>query len=280
MNPYSALPLQVLQGRTREALRQLCLQGELGCTSAYQTELSTLEELGLARGHLLGWTPTWLGHGLNNWHHQQELARLRDPEAPAPEPNSNENGHHPVGDCGRFRETYFRPGFCWCCRPRQEHRDQLAEIALAWLHHHKQQARREKLQSPAAAARPLGPLCAQLSATEGAVVQLLRESRLGLGELALRLAPLWHYFQIKAAVDRLLELELLLDDGDQLVSSWEGRRVASWLGQPDASGRAQPGFDENGVDPTARACAGFRPVNGSRCWCGWSRKDHLSRESA
>ncbi|MBS2034590.1 hypothetical protein JST97_06370 [bacterium] len=227
MSLYSGHNKQVLANHLQLALEHLCQQGD---SSHLEMELHQLEQLGLVRQHLMGWSPTWLGHAVNNWHRQLELAMNLDPEAPIPEPTEAENGEQRVPGCDRYRETYFRPGSCWCLKRRWEHADQAVEIAEEWLSHHNQTRRAECLQLPPLTPRPLSQLRAQIGPLEAAVLQALTSPK-GLGELSLQLLPLCHYFQLKTAVDRLLELELLLIADNLLQTTWEGRRLASWMGQ-------------------------------------------------
>lgn len=225
MNPYTGFVESVLSGQCWLALAQLCQRGEMDRRALVQ-ELEQLERLGLACQHLLGWRPTWLGYGVHNWRLQQEMALCLDPSAVVPEPKQQENGEELGPVCMEFRETYFRPGFCWCRRRRSQHPDQIVEIANQFLQDHNQRLRREMLQRPQPARRPpppLGPL-------EVAVLQAVKDangSTLSLGELSLKLSPLFGFFALKAAVDRLLELELLVSSELGLDTTWEGRRLIS-----------------------------------------------------
>ena len=277
MNPYAGLLELLPESRLHLALSSLCLEEAGQCASYLEREFDRLEEMGLARRHLMGWVPTWLGYGVFNWSRQLEAACWRDRDVPVPEPRAQENGEQPGPECNLYREMYFKPGICWCLRRAGEHPSYLPEIAMSMLRHHNQELR-EKALLQAGQGRPLPQLACQINACEQAVLLLLADHWEGqsLGELALKLGLVITYFELKEAVDRLLDLELVL--GDPLRASWEGRGVATWLrelrlatGQP-----TQPEPGENGCQPTAQPCSRFRSLvhDSSKCWCGWPRKSH------
>ena len=277
MNPYPRLTAVLANEQAQRVLAVLC-SGELRCSRKLESELSRLEELELARRHLTGWSPTWLGHGLNNWQRQLDCSLWRDPDGFMPEPSADENGEEVGPLCERFRETYFRPGYCWCRRPRHEHPGQLVEIALSWLRFHTRSLKVERLQHPGTS-RSLRELCGALGPMEYAVLRVLHSPSvaLQLGELALKIYPIGGYFQLKEAVDNLLELELLVLVENNLRSSWEGRRVACWLSEPRSWTTDEPRPNENGIDPLAQPCELFRPLTRRRpvsCWCGWEFAAH------
>lgn len=80
--------------------------------------LKELEELGLVSPVDGQWKTTWKGAGVTNWRTHLHCA---EPGQPVAEPREGENGHQPGPDCNEFRPALFAPGYCWCCRIRDDH---------------------------------------------------------------------------------------------------------------------------------------------------------------
>jgi len=92
--------------------------------------LRTLLKLNLVETWQGTWSPSWSGYGVVNWLLQKEAAGGADDISL---PGPHENGHDPALICGRYRETLFQPGYCWCCHSRFAHFDQILAAAQALL---------------------------------------------------------------------------------------------------------------------------------------------------
>lgn len=244
--------------------------------------MELLENLELARRHLLGWKPTWLGFGVFNWQRQVEASLYRDPNQPPPEPRAGENGHDPGPECNAYRELYFMPGICWCLRPAREHSSHLPELALEFLQWHNEIQRSQKLLLEGTG-RDLTEMLVQLTTLERSLIRHLwsrERNSIRLGELASRFVCLVDFFTLKMALDHLQELDLVVVQ-PEIALTWDGRGLARWISEVEL-GRAGSGYPtvpnpgENGVDLLASPCDHYRELLGEpkRCWCGWGKLEH------
>lgn len=99
--------------------------------------LRTVIKLKLVETCLGYWRLSWNGYGVVNWQLQKEAAVGSD-HIPLPRPT--ENGFHLAPTCRGYRETLFRPGFCWCSRSRFEHLDEIMVSAQAIVRGHRPQS--------------------------------------------------------------------------------------------------------------------------------------------
>ena len=90
--------------------------------------LRTLVNQNLIETSQGNWGLSWNGYGVVSWQLQKEAA---NGSKVIPLPRPGENGYHRGPACRKYRETLFRPGFCWCCRRRFDHFDQVLASARA-----------------------------------------------------------------------------------------------------------------------------------------------------
>lgn len=286
-NRFEFLLERLSTAALRGSLAQVCSEG-IDARALPKEQMDLLEEMELVRRHLLGWKPTWLGLGVNNWRRQLEASLFRDPVLPVPEPSQYENGHDHAPPCDHYRERYFSPGTCWCLRPPAAHRSYVSRLASEFLTWHNDQIRRKQLQAQGSG-RPLRHLLGLLTELEKSVLQYtsIYQSRLPkLGELAIHHACRYDFFSLKLSVDRLQALELL-ESSPHLATTWDGRGVCQMALELEQihshcvlSAEPRPG--ENGVDPMPEVCGKFRSLLSvpDRCWCGWQFADHNSPQLA
>lgn len=245
--------------------------------------MARLEALGLVDGSFGRWKPTWLGHGVNNWHRHLEASLYLDSEQPLTQPKQLENGRDLGPPCDCFRELFFRRGYCWCARPAGLHPGRLTEVAQRYLDRCNQQAGRDAALEASGSGQDLLELLAACSSIERVVLQeACHHPGLGvqLPELAGRTACLVEFPHLKAALESLLE-KRLLQRRPEYMPTWDGRglvRYMAELSQARALGLPLQGPfpGENGVDRTGRPCSQFRPLRTDfgYCWCGWLSAEH------
>ncbi len=235
-------------------------------------QMERLEALGLVCRSSNKWQPTWLGHGVNNWHRQMEARLYLDCEASLPEPRPGENGRDPGPPCNHFRELLFRRGFCWCARP-------------ADLHPGSPRQDQPPRRDPEAqgSGQSLIRLLRDTTSTERFILQQIAEHQ-GSGvepaELAGRTAFLVDPLALKTGVERLTHRNLVQCCPPYLLT-WDGRGLVHYMAELAVAREkglplSEPGRGENGVDRAVRACAEFRATltEPASCWCGWELSSH------
>lgn len=281
MNRYKPYLKQLPSAALRSCLALVCCERgyALGLPSKH---MESLEDLDLVQKHLLGWKPTWLGHGVNNWRRQLEASLFRDPTLPIPEPVENENGQDLAPECQHYRELYYQPGVCWCLRPARLHPGHLVQLAADFLSWHNENERTRQLQLRGSG-RSLAELLPQLTSLERTLLNhatACLERPPTLGELAVRYSCLADFFSLKVALDHLQELELA-DNRAGLLLTWDGRGLCRWMAESELARQrgfphSRPAPGENGVDPLPSPCLDFRALltEPGICWCGWHIMEH------
>lgn len=137
ISPHDNLFLRVLYLDGPMTLLSLAARTDAPPSAEFPRCLKTMIKLNLVETSQGFWGLSWNGYGVVNWMLQKESARGSE-RIPLPRPK--ENGYHPGPKCRKYRETLFRPGFCWCCRSRFEHFDQIMAFVQAIIRANRPQA--------------------------------------------------------------------------------------------------------------------------------------------
>ena len=130
-NRFAILLDELTDANARTCLRTICdghhrtsdIEKQVGIYIA--PYLHHLTDLGLIHDDLVGgWTPTWTGDGVNNWHRHTLLAYTHHGE-----PRENENGQDIIEGCEDFRKFLCCPGYCWCGKHQAAHPSEAIKAA-------------------------------------------------------------------------------------------------------------------------------------------------------
>ena len=121
---------RVLERVDEKAVQVLQLAHRIGGLSlddlvdgeSYLGELAALTLVAQLNGI---WRTTWAGAGVANWRAQLALGW----QERVCEPGSGENGKALGPPSLLYRAALFAPGYCWCCRKREEHCSEILKAA-------------------------------------------------------------------------------------------------------------------------------------------------------
>lgn len=259
---------------------RVCNRQQLAAAVKHLTEL----ELIAAGDQAETWNATWTGLGVANWRNHVLLA---DSTAPVHEPWPGENGRsraeHP---CSQYRDTLFRPGYCWCGFFRTEHVGELPGLVEKMLDGERRQRIKDDFWERGSG-RSFAEYLAELSEVEQVVLHCVVDHRAeGIRQNAivelLMQNTTWSSRQLRHALEHLVELQLIVEDSPNwFFPSWDGVGVAHWSSHVQLGGNPAnaPRPGENGSTIAVAPCAQYRACLSASgdCWCGYSQAEHADQ---